>query len=141
MFNAVLAAILLSQPAQGMKERLGAPGADGDMCTQVYELSSPCRGILLPHSAAAEGIQCLTIKLPKAQAKLVLMEGWFKATTAYHVRLTQLRDSQTQALHKLLEIAVEKHEPSFWARKDVVLVAGLVLGAAIATGTTWAVTR
>ena len=43
-----------------------------EKCTESIAVTKPCEGVLLPQSAASQGLNCLKIDLPKIKLQLQL---------------------------------------------------------------------
>ena len=110
-------------------------------CREPIAMTQPCEGVLLPPAAAAEGLRCLEVDLPKLQLefnrereickiKLDAMELKFNIMLKHNKQLELL-------LRESLD--VETGPKAFWDSNVFWAVAGFFLGSLTTVGITFAV--
>lgn len=134
LLNAVCIISLIASPTSAFAEK----------CVQAQALSTPCEGVLLPTSAASEGLRCLEVDLPKLKlekeheaALALIRENKLNA-------MVELERSRADEYRKLLDKAIEVKAPPAdpWYKHPALWVTiGVVVGAGASIGITYAVNQ
>jgi len=126
---------LATLPITSFSQEAGTPPE----CSEAIPLTSPCSGVLLPTTAAAEALRCLKIDTPKLKLELQfekdLCESREKRFTAL-LSAEQERGDKLFALHKESIIATRLswyEHPVFW------FAVGFVVATTTTVGITYAV--
>jgi hypothetical protein len=120
--------------------RLGCAYAE-EPCKKAYLLTDPCEGVLLPTDAAAAGLTCLSVDLPKEVSlrlktqKLLTLDikywsGKYKAQKEFADGL-QIKYDELLEIAKEAEVVDWYEHPLFWFGSGfltgVVIMSGLVV--------------
>jgi len=105
-------------------------------CTKSIAVTTPCEGVLLPESAASQGLNCLKIDLPKLKLQLELEK--------------QLCESREKRLKLLLKEEIQRGDRLFKLHKESTAILSkpwyehpvlwFAVGFIVATGTTVGIT-
>ena len=109
-------------------------------CTVPLSLTDPCVGVLLPPEAAAEGLRCLQVDLPRLKLDLVKERDLMKLRLdTVNLLLDQERIRATR-IEGLLETSLQNQAPTPWYEHPVFwAVTGVVVGAVATIGIAYAV--
>ena len=108
-------------------------------CREPVAVRTPCTGVLLPTSAATEGLQCLSIELPKLRAELQLQRTIFDSRlTRYQTLLTAEEQRSNRLMEQLRENA-GMSEPRWYEHPAFHFALGFVVASAATIGITYAV--
>ena len=110
-------------------------------CTTALSVVDPCVGVLLPPEAAASGLKCLQIELPKLQLSIEQEKALFKNYKEYMTTVLKTERGHATSLRGLLDTALEVpkkttawyEHPVFW------FSVGFVVATATTVGITYAV--
>jgi len=110
-------------------------------CKEPLAVTQPCGGVLLPPEAAAEGLKCLEVDLPRLQLELSKeKEICAVRLEAMVLRLNTMLDHNKQLELLLNEsLNVEITPKAFWDSNVFWAVAGFFLGSLTTVGITFAV--
>jgi hypothetical protein len=82
--------------------------AEPPACSEPQAVTTPCSGVLLPTSAATEGLRCLKIGLPKLKLEL-----------DYQIKLWESREKRYKSL---LEIEQKRGDQLFTQLQEVTVI-------------------
>ena len=127
----ILSLNLLLQPLAALAEDCKVPVA----------LTNPCRGVLLPSSAAADALKCLEIDLPRLQLELNKEKKVCEIKLEAMVLRVNTIAAHSDRLEILLDDALRTGEvpKAFWEGNTFWAVTGFFAGALITTGITFTV--
>lgn len=110
-------------------------------CTEPLAVESPCKGVLLPNSSAAEGLRCLTVDVPKLKLELDFHKEIWNSREQRYMFLLDAEQKRGDTLFKLhqeslivSETAWHQH-PAFWFAVGFVVASGATIGITYAVNT------
>ena len=119
---------------------VSAKAVEPTQCTEATSVSDPCIGVLLPEAAAADGIRCLEIDLPRLTLSKETLEGMHQIRIDSLTALLNSERLRGDRLSGLLDTAIEvKEAPSFWEHPAFWFALGFVVATATTVGITFAV--
>ena len=130
--SAVSLALVVSLPAAAM----------ADKCTSVVAVTVPCSGLLLPSTAARDGLKCLETCASEWEARMALLRAELTAESGTARALLAAERERTASLSKLLDTALVKapvREPALWEGTGFWGVVGFGLGVAATAAVVYAV--
>jgi hypothetical protein len=108
---------------------------DAPVCVEPLAVTTPCSGVLLPPEAAADGLRCLRIDLPRLELKLSQADELFANYKSYSESLLSIESGHSKDLQGLLDTALESREgpswyehPVFWFAMGFIVAAGTTIG-------------
>tara|TARA_Y100000310_G_C20638860_1_gene792743 strand:- start:205 stop:627 length:423 start_codon:yes stop_codon:yes gene_type:complete len=112
------------------------------ICKEPISVTSPCTGVLLPPSAATQGLECLKITVPKLTLELKRQEELYGLKIETMTKMLTAEVTRAERIEGLLNKSLETTEdfsffegPVFWA------VIGVVVGAATSIGIAYAMSN
>lgn len=114
--------------------------ASANDCKEPLAVESPCSGILLPPSAAEEGLKCLRVEVPKLQLDIRYLKDERKSFEQYHKQLMVIESSLNTALEEQIEFLLKTNTTPKWYESPAFHFAIGFATASVATiGITYAV--
>lgn len=114
--------------------------ANADTCEEPVAVSTPCNGVLLPPSAAEEGLKCLQVDVPKLQLDLKYLKDERASFELYHKQLLEIEQSKSAALEGQVELLIKSNVAPKWYESPAFHFAmGFVTASAVTIGITYAV--
>ena len=112
-----------------------------DTCVTPLSVSNPCVGVLLPPEAAAKGLKCLQIELPKLHLNIEQEKALFKNYREYMTTVLKTERSHASSLRGLLDTALEvpKQTTAWYEHPVFWFSVGFVVATATTVGITYAV--
>lgn len=112
--------------------------AFAEECTKPIPLTTPCSGVLLPPSAAEEGLRCLKITVPSLKLELKYQKELFDSQKVYYDLVLNAEKQRSTDLSKQVDLLLAKpvqgksvfDSPVFWTVVGVVIGAGATIGIA-----------
>ena len=110
-------------------------------CTVPIAVTSPCSGVLLPTDAAADGLRCLKIDVPRLKLELSFHKELWESREK---RLTSLLLAEQTRGDKLFQLHQEAlvvakpawyEHPAFWFAVGFVVATGTTVGITYAVNT------
>ena len=108
-------------------------------CSEPVSVTSPCTCVLLPSSAATQGLECLKITVPKLELRLLKQEELFNLRIDSMNKIMQAEVTRSNQLESLLNKSLETREaPSFFEGPVFWTIMGVVVGAAASVSIAYA---
>ena len=112
--------------------------AFADECKTPIAVTTPCSGVLLPSSAAEEGLRCLRIGAPKLTLELKYQKDLFLSQKSYYELILTAERKRSTDLSSQIDILIAKplpkesilESPVFWTIMGVIIGAGATIGIA-----------
>lgn len=107
-------------------------------CKTPVALTKPCTGVLLPTSAAEEGLRCLRVEIPKLKLELKYNQDLFLSQKNYYELVLKAERQRSLDLSSQIDVLIAKplpktsifESPVFWTVIGVVIGAGATIGIA-----------
>ena len=114
--------------------------ANADTCKEPTAVTTPCEGVLLPPSAAEEGLKCLRVQVPKLELELKYLKDERASFEKYHTQLLLAEQNRGAALEKQVEMLIKGNTGPRWYESPAFHFAmGFVTASAVTIGITYAV--
>lgn len=107
---------------------------EGAACEKPIPVQTPCSGVLLPPEAAAEGLRCLTVDIPKLKLELDYNKKLYESREKRLQSLLDLEQQRADKLYELHQKSLELEEdkwyehPAFWFGIGFVVATGTTVG-------------
>jgi hypothetical protein len=119
---------------------LASRSTSANECEAPLAVESPCAGVLLPSSAAEEGLKCLLVDVPKLQLDMRFLQDERESFEKYHKKLMQIESSRNMALESQIEFLLKTNtEPKWYESPAFHFAIGFVTASAATIGITYAV--
>ena len=115
--------------------------AHAQECVEPIPLQTPCKGVLLPTQAAAEGLSCLKIGVPKLKLNVAHTEELFQVRINSLEKRLAIEQAHSKEMSLLFDKALENgvSTSSAWEHPVLWAVLGLVIGASATIGIAYAI--
>jgi len=136
--TSIVVIIFFSLAVVGSAPALADPPSE---CVVPQSVVTPCVGVLLPSSAAAEGLRCLQVDFPRLKLDLLKERELFELRLSTvnlildqeKIRATRIEGLLDTSLKRVVTATPWYEHPVFWA------VTGVIIGAAATVGIAHAV--
>ena len=135
--SGVLSILLTFAPLLAQAQE--TPPETTQACEEPVAVNSPCSGVLLPLSAATEGLQCLRIELPRLRADLTLQTSLYDSRINRYRILLAAEEERSDRLLVQLQDAAGLAEPKWYEHPAFHFAMGFVVATAATIGITYAV--
>jgi hypothetical protein len=113
------------------------PPSPTEECKLAVPVTSPCTGVLLPSEAAANGIRCLKVDLPKLKLDLSFNQRLMTQEKAHFSALLELERNRNEQLSQQVNLLLKTdrspkwyNSPYLWAGVGLLVGAGMAIGMA-----------
>ena len=133
MNKAIIATLILTVLAYPVR-------ASAQECVEPLPVKKPCTGVLLPTSAATEGLRCLRVDTPRLKLEVEYLRSERQSFEKMHESLLKAEQDRVAALNKQIEILLKKDTGMQWYEHPAYHFAvGFVTASAVTIGITYAV--
>ena len=108
-------------------------------CTEPVAVTTPCSGVLLPTSAATEGLKCLKIDLPRLTLELGTQGKLWDSREKRYKALLLIEQGRGDQLFKQLQEAITTAKSPWYESPTFFFTMGFVVATAAVIGVTYAV--
>jgi hypothetical protein len=113
--------------------------AEPPACSEPQAVTSPCAGVLLPTSAATDGLRCLKIDLPKLKLELDYQNKLWGSRENRYKSLLDIEQKRGDQLFKQLQEVTVTNKLSWYESPGFYFALGFVIASAATIGITFAV--
>tara|TARA_B100000131_G_scaffold221323_1_gene212813 strand:- start:9331 stop:9750 length:420 start_codon:yes stop_codon:yes gene_type:complete len=113
--------------------------AETPACKDPVAVTSPCSGVLLPTSAATEGLQCLKIKLPKLKLDLEYQERLWESREKRYKSLLTIEQKRGDSLFQQLQGISTVQKTAWYETNEFYFALGFVVATVATIGIVYAV--
>ena len=114
--------------------------AAAEICEDPIAVQSPCEGVLLPPSAAEEGLKCLRVQVPRLELELKYLRDERASFERYHTQMLAAEQKRGAALEKQVEMLLKNNVSPRWYESTAFHFAlGFITASVVTIGITHAV--
>lgn len=108
-------------------------------CQEPVAVTTPCSGVLLPPTAAAEGLRCLSVNVPRLQAEIDFLRTTYTSRETRYQLLLDAERTRGDRLFEQLQDAAGMTAPKWYEHPIFWFSVGFVVAGATTVGITYAV--
>ena len=108
-------------------------------CKEPLAVVSPCSGVLLPTSAASDGLRCLMIDVPRLTLELEFQKSLWTSRETRYKSLLSAEQERADKFFKLHQDATIAATPSWYEHPIFWFAVGFVVATGTTVGITYAV--
>jgi len=119
---------------------VGPNAAMAEECLEPVAVTTPCAGVLLPNSAAEQGLKCLRVEVPRLKLDIEFLTKEKASFEKLHLSLITAERKRSEGLEKQIEFLLKSNTAPKWYESPAFHFAiGFVTASAITVGITYAV--
>ena len=115
------------------------PPAESEECQEPVAVTTPCSGVLLPPTAATEGLRCLSVTVPRLRAEVEFLTTTYTSREARYQLLLDAERTRGDRLFTQLQEASGMTAPKWYEHPIFWFSVGFVVAGATTVGITYAV--
>lgn len=139
LLSSYLCLVLTFMPVMAYADNTPPPPLPVE-CQEPVAVTSPCSGVLLPTTAATEGLRCLKYNLPKLQLELTFQEELYQSRETRYKSLLIAEQERGDRFYKLHQEMVVT-SPPWYESPWFMFMAGALVSGAVVVGVTYAVNQ
>jgi len=110
-----------------------------EACTEPVAVTTPCSGVLLPPDAAAEGLRCLSVTVPRLQLDIDFLNTTYTSRETRYQLLLDAERTRGDRLFEQLQDAAGMTAPKWYEHPIFWFSVGFIVAGATTVGITYAV--